>query len=183
MSVPERGAVTQATELRRRFDHTFAEAPPADGPPQEDLLAVGVAGDQYAIRLHEVAGLVSDRSITWLPGSVTEMLGVVGLRGGIVPVYDLGALLRYPRAATPRWLVIAAPSHVALAFDRFERHLRVARAAVSAASPHGAGPQSPCVREVVHVDGTVRPIIHMASVLDQIAVLVHQRPGRKGDDR
>lgn len=182
MSVLERQAATSVTELKRRFDQAFAEAPPAGGPAQDDLLAIRVAEDPYAIRLHEVAELVSDRGITWLPGSVTELLGVVGLRQGIVPAYDFRALLGYPRADVPRWLAIAATARVAFAFDRFEGHLRVARAAVCAASADGAA-QRPHVREVVRMDGSVRPVIHMASLLDQITVLVHQPPGRKGDDR
>lgn len=182
MSIREPQAVTSVIELKRTFDQTFAEAPPVEGRPHDDLLAVSVAGDPYAIRLPEVAGLVSDSKITWLPGSDAALLGLMGLRGTLVPVYDLRLVLGYPRAPVPRWFLIAAVTQVALAFDRFEGHLRVAREAVSPDAAPRAANQSPYLHEVVRIDQLVRPVIHLPSVLNQIAVLAHQRSGRKGSD-
>jgi purine-binding chemotaxis protein CheW len=164
------------------FDQTFAEAPRSDASPEDDFLAVSIGGDPYAIRLSEVAGLLSDRRVTWLPGSVTELIGLMSLRGVLVPVYDFRALLGYPRGAVPRWFLIAAATPVALAFDRFDGHLRVPRAAVSTGSAQSPATLLPCVHEVVRTHEFVRPIIHMPGVLDAIAELVRQRPGRKGND-
>lgn len=181
MSVHESEMVLRLAELKRMFDRTFAAAPCSDTSIQEDLLAVGVGGDSYAIRLSEVGGLLSDRNITRLPGSATELIGLMGLRGALVPVYDLRALLGYPGGPAPRWLLIAAAARVALAFDRFDGHLRVSREAVSAGSSRGAANHSH-VREVVRTADAVRPIVHLPSVLDAIAALVRRRPRRKGND-
>jgi purine-binding chemotaxis protein CheW len=183
MSVHEEEAETHATALERAFDRSFAEAPPSERPLQHDLLAIGVGGDPYAIRLHEVAGLLSEKPITWLPGAPTELLGVMSLRGAIIPVYDSRALLGYAQAAVPRWLVMAAAVRVAIAFDRFEGHLRVAPESISPGGQRGRDPQWPHVREVVRAGSLARPIIHLASILDRIAVLVPPRPGRKDSDR
>jgi chemotaxis signal transduction protein len=173
--------VARVGELKRMFDQTFAEAPRSDAEsPEGDLLAVSVGGDPYAIRLSEVAGLLSDRKVTWLPGSAIELIGLMGVRGALVPVYDLGALLGYSRAAVPHWFLIAAAVHVALAIDRFDGYLRVPREAVSTESAPSGAKHSPHVREVVRTAELVRPIIDMPSVLDAIAVLVRQRPGQKG---
>ena len=183
MSVPSTpSGPERVIELRRTFGQAFAAAPPVEGRPQDDLLAVRVGGDPYAIRQPEVAALLSDSQIARLPGSQAALLGLMGLRGALVPVYDLRLLLGYPRAPVPRWFLIAAAARVALAFDRFEGHLRVAREAVSTDAAPRAGNQSPYVQQVVRTDELVRPIIHLPSVLNQIAVLAHQRPGRKGGD-
>jgi chemotaxis signal transduction protein len=182
VSVHESEMALRLAELKRTFDQSFAAAPGTNSSAHEDLLTVGIGGDSFAIRLSDVAGLLSEAKVTRLPGSATELLGLMGLRGTLVPVYDLRALLGYPRASAPRWLLIAAAARVALGFDRFDGHLRLSREAVSAESSHGAANHSPYVREVVRTDHDVRPIVHMPSVLDAIAALVRRRPRRKGND-
>jgi chemotaxis signal transduction protein len=173
-------AAVNAAELKRRFDQTFADPPSSDAGPTIDFLAVGIGGDPWAIRLSEVAGLFSDRPVTLLPGSLTGLAGVIGLRGAVVPVYDLRVLLGYSGGALPRWLLMAANTPVALAFDRFDGHVRVARTAVAAESEGpGAAAQSPISREVVHAGGFARPIIRLASVLDGIAMRAQQHAGPK----
>lgn len=180
MNVHQPVTVAKVAELKRAFDRTFAEAPRSDASPRNDYLAVSVGGDPYAICISEIAGLLSDRKVTGLPGSVTELIGLTALRGDLVPVYDLRALLGYPRTSAPRWLVIAAATHVALAFDRFDGHLRVPREAVSTASSQSAATRLPSVREVVRTDESARPIIYIPAVLDAIGVSAHQQRGRKG---
>jgi chemotaxis signal transduction protein len=182
VSIHEPQPVAKVAELKRMFDQTFAEAPRSDASPEDDLLAVSIGGDPYAIRLSEVAALLSDSRVTWLPGSATELIGLMGLRGALVPVYDLRALLGYPRAPVPRWFLIVAATRVALAFDRFDGHLRVPRAAVSTGSAQSAATHLPYAHEVVRTHEFIRPILHIPAVLEAIAVLVRQWPGRKGND-
>jgi chemotaxis signal transduction protein len=67
-------------------------------------------------------------------------LGLVGVRGVVAPIYDLAQLLGYASVAAPRWVALlrgSAPFGVA--FERFERHLRVPTSDVTlAAAPHDA---------------------------------------------
>jgi len=88
-------------------------------------------------------------------------------------VYDLRVLLGHPKAGTPRWLLVSAPPQVALAFDRFDGHLRVPRVAIASAEPSDA--RSPHLRETVRSEGLVRPIIGIASVLEAIETLARGR--------
>jgi purine-binding chemotaxis protein CheW len=173
MSAEGSGQIMSVGELQQTFDRTFAEAPRADAAPQDDLLAITIGGDPYAMRLSEVAGLYPDRRFTWLPGSVPALLGVVGLRGALLPVYDLRTLLGYPKAVTPRWLAVVADGQVVLGIEQFDNHLRVPRLAIAEAGTGSAAGRPQPVREVVHTDGLVRPIIHLPSVLEAIAVMVH----------
>jgi chemotaxis signal transduction protein len=159
------GLVGRVEELRRAFDRSFAGAPPEDTEARCDLLAIRVAGDAYALRLDEVAGLFVDRAVTPLPTPVPELLGLAGFRAALVPVYDLRALLTYSAGDAPRWIVTTAgEAIVGLAFDRFEAHVRVSAGALAA----DASSAHRCVRQVARTADGVRPIIHLPSVLEVI---------------
>lgn len=161
------GMGERAASLRRAFDRAFAERPQKAVVTLEDLLAVRIATDAYAIRLTEINGLFANRKVVPLPSPSPELLGVVGFRGGIVPVYDLRALLGYPRAAAPRWLVLASrPDALGLAFDQFEGHLRLPREHIAPADLRDSAP--PHVREVARAPDLVRPIVSIASVVEAI---------------
>jgi hypothetical protein len=152
-------------ELRRAFDRSFSESVGSSTEVVCDLLAIRVAGDAYALRLDEVGGLFVDRIVTPLPSPVPELLGIVGFRAALAPVYDLPALLGYAGSEALRWMVsTAGVGGVALAFHQFEEHLRIPRSAL-AADRSGAHRH---VREVAHAGGATRPVIHLPSVVEAI---------------
>jgi chemotaxis signal transduction protein len=152
--------------LRESFDRSFAEPARLDVTPMEDLLAVRIGQDVFAIRLSQVAGLHAGKKMTRVPGADPALLGLAGFRGTMHPVYSLAALLGRLAEASPRWLVIAAAAPVALAFDGFERHLRVASATIR---PRDASAQDhPFARDFVPIQQFVRPILHLPSILDAI---------------
>lgn len=158
----------RAAMLRRAFDRSFAEAPSARSTLVEDLLAIRIGSNAYAVRLAEITGLFADKQVTPVPSPVPELLGIVGFRGAVTPVYDLRALLGHRGSGVPRWIVVAAALPVGLAFDHFEGHLRVPRDAIAATAgePGARG-------EVVRGDPT-RPIVAIPALLDTLA-----RPARE----
>jgi purine-binding chemotaxis protein CheW len=156
----------RAAELRRDFDRGFAEPVRVDAQVTEELLAIQVGAQPYAIRLSEVAGLFAGKAVTRVPGGHPALRGIAGFRGALLPVYDLRHLLGSADAETPRWLVIAAAAPVALAFETFIGQLRVPRADIL---PHAAQAVAPGhAREVVRTKDFVGPIMHLPSVLDAI---------------
>lgn len=120
---------TRADELRAEFDGAFQRAVDMTTPDVEDLIAIRVGGDPHAIRIAAVAGLFVDRRITRVPGRHPALLGLTGIRGTLVPVFDLATALGYARPSSSRWLVIAARAPLALAFEAYEGHTRVPRGA------------------------------------------------------
>jgi chemotaxis signal transduction protein len=160
-----------AAALRSLFDERFTVAAVSNPERLEDLLAIRVGADPYVLCLSEIAGLYADRRVVAVPGPVSQLLGIVGLRGTMAPVYDLAALLHYPSAASPRWMVIAGgPQPVGFAFESFEAHVQVARASLvndeeQATSAVTTGQH---VRGNVRVAGALRPIIHIPSVVETI---------------
>jgi chemotaxis signal transduction protein len=166
MSETLSGITKRAAQLRLEFDATFAEPVRLDTTLKEDLLAVRVDTQAFAIRLSEITGLFADKKVTPVPGGHPALRGVAGFRGAIVPVFDLQTLLGHGNAQAPRWLVVAAAAPVALAFEVFEGQLRVARDAIlPQASRREARSYA---REFVGTSNFVGPILHLPSVLDAI---------------
>jgi chemotaxis signal transduction protein len=171
----ERAATPGSADvLRRLFDEGFAAAATAEFARLEGLLAIRLGSDPYALRLSEIAGLHAGVKIVPVPSANAQLLGIVGLRGVMAPIYDLAALLGYAPAANPRWMVLARMSHpVGFAFETFESHLRVPETSLANdESGANAGDGGQHARRhaggAVRAAGALRPIIRMASVVELI---------------
>ena len=118
--------VERATDLRRVFDEAFSAAP--RGAPEEtlDLLAVRIAGDPYGFDARGLASLAPCPRVVPVPSRRLGLVGLVGIRGTLVPVYSLDVLLGYePSHSRAPWLALAGgPDPIALAFDELEGFLR-----------------------------------------------------------
>ena len=154
-----------AAEMRRAFDQGFAAAPPGDAAgATEDLLAIQVAGEAFVLRLRELAGLYRDRPVIRLPGPVPELIGIAGVRGIMVPVYGLGAILGHPRGEPGRWLVVVrGPDPLGLAVDTCDGLLRAPRPSV----PEEGNP-TPHLGPAVLAGGRLRRLVDLASVAEAI---------------
>jgi purine-binding chemotaxis protein CheW len=166
MNVIETPLNERAAELRSAFDRLFSQAPNGDIAVVEALLAIRVGSNPYLVRLTEVSGLFPDKKVTWLPSHVPELLGLAGLRGTVLPVYDLGMLLGCPKSAAPRWMLVTAGRPVGLAFDGFEGYLSVRPGAI--VPEVRAEARERHVREIVHTADLVRPLVSLASLLESI---------------
>jgi chemotaxis signal transduction protein len=157
----------RAAELRSAFDCAFSARRHVDDGVKHDLLAIRVGTEACAVRLSEITGLHADRKITSVPGSNAALLGIAGFRGALVPVYSLRTLLGQPESqAALRWLVIAAAAPIALAFEAFEGHLRVAADAIL---PEQSRSQSQNFsREFIRAQDVVRAVMHLPSILDAL---------------
>jgi len=155
----------RAAELRREFDRSFAVALSAEPTVMQDLLAVRLGGQCFALRLSEIAGLFADKKITRVPGANTALLGIAGFRGVIAPVYDLQSLLGLFGGKAARWLVIAAAAPVAFALEAFDGRFRVSSAAIT---PREGDAQRGFTKSFVLAGGVLRPVVELSHVLDAI---------------
>lgn len=129
-----RSVVSTAAQLQQAFDNTFALPPSLTSPEVEDLLIIQVAGDPYAIRLFDIAEIVSGRRVVSVPAGTPHLLGLAGIHGGIVPVFGLSSLLGYgPDPGPPQWMILCGSEDpIALAFSDFEGYLQLPRSALYA---------------------------------------------------
>lgn len=161
-------AGSPVARMRAEFDRAFAEPLPPRAEGLERLLAVGLGDGDYALRLSELAGLSAGKALTEGPGRAPGYLGLTGLRGVLVPVWDLAQLLGHPgQASQPRWLALAAAQpRWAAAFDRFEGTYSASAAQFL---PHqGGGAAAALTPQACDAGGRLRLVIDLASVLQTI---------------
>jgi len=164
-------ANTALLALRREFDAGFARAPQSARAAQENLLAIRVGADGYALRIQDIGGLHLDKPIVALPTPIAELKGVAGFRGRVAPVYDLAGLLGHALQPAPRWLVLTRGAEpVALAFAHFEGHFSIDALDLvrpAEANPAAASAQA-VVSDAVRHAGALWPIIDIAALVSAI---------------
>lgn len=160
----------RAGEMRRAFDQTFAQPVASAGEPTEELIAIRVADVAYAIRTREITGLVVDRTVVPVPTRAPELLGLVGIRGRVVPVFSLAVLLGHETdGERTRWLALCGHGHspsVALAFQQFDGHLRVRQQDLRPVAVDPA--RSEYADEMVATESVVRPLLRIPSLIEHL---------------
>jgi len=106
-------------ELRLSFDRAFAEELTPRSEQALSLLSIRVGRDPHAVRLADVAALEVRCAVTQVPSEHPELLGIAGLRGAVVAVFDLAALIGAASGEAP-WLLLAKGAPVAFAFAEFD---------------------------------------------------------------
>jgi chemotaxis signal transduction protein len=167
MTEEHAGAADSAAELRNAFDRSFAMPPAAAPDEAANFLGITIGASAYLLELSEITALFADTRIVPLPGAAGGCLGVAMLRGDVVAVYSLRALLGHATGdEQPRWLALAGRGPVAaFAFDKLEGHLRIPRADISLAqdaTPHGH------IRASAVIEGSPRPIIGVHALMDHL---------------
>jgi chemotaxis signal transduction protein len=157
-------------ELRDAFDRSFAERPATTRIATEDLIAIRVGGDPYAVRTAELSSVSTNRKIVTIPSRRSDLLGVAGIRGALVPVYGMASVLGYPETpSSHEWLALCGhPDLVALAFERLEGFLRVQQTDLHA--PERADGSRRHVSQVVRAGGIARLVVDMRSTLTALGI-------------
>jgi purine-binding chemotaxis protein CheW len=132
-------------ELRESFDRSFSEPQAERAEVMLSLLSIRVGRERYAVRLSDIGAIEADRIITPVPSEHSELLGIAGVRGAVVAVFDFASLLDLARPEAPRWLVLAKGAPIAFAFSAFDGQFVVSAAAFASAEAGRAGR----VRDVV----------------------------------
>jgi chemotaxis signal transduction protein len=149
-------------QLRREFDERFAAPAAVVGESLESLLSIRVAGERFAVRAVDIAELARCPEPTRVPSRSPALLGVIGLRGSVIPVFGLGALLGFAAQEPPRWIVrCEGDATVGLAFAAYDGHVRIRTADIDlsrgASRPHVAG--------VVVLEGSAHVVLDLKSLL------------------
>ncbi|MHB9111365.1 MAG: chemotaxis protein CheW [Thermoleophilia bacterium] len=62
------------------------------------FVVLSIAGETFAVEISKVREIIRVPHITWVPGSPDYVRGVINLRGSVVAVIDLAAMLGLPQA-------------------------------------------------------------------------------------
>jgi chemotaxis signal transduction protein len=160
---------SDVSALRRSFDEAFARAHRPRVTGLEDLLLVRIEGHPYALRIRELEGLHRAGKVVPLPSSSVELLGLAGIRGALVPVFSLPALLGYGGREPPAWLVLCQTAEarggeaMALGFGALDGHVRVGPDQICGAAD---GATRAHLQQVVRLPAGVCPLVEVRSIVD-----------------
>jgi len=167
----------RAADFRYAFDKTFASRHASGSEAGgEDFLMIRIGGDGYAIRLREITGLIKGRRVVACPSQAPEFIGIAGVRGMLVSVYSLPALLGYNISAEHApWLILcsdksleSAEGHIAVAFPEFSGFVHALPAQLhSGPDWDAASRQSMRTTQFLRVGDEVRPIVAISRLLTQ----------------
>jgi purine-binding chemotaxis protein CheW len=123
---------------------------------------VGIGREQYALPVGTVLEVVELGELTPVPGSPSEVVGVFNLRGQVIPVIDLAAMLDL-RAEEPERIVVVEleESSAGLAVDAVIDVGELPEASEQVDSPYLAG--------AVLLDGGLVGILDAAAILASVS--------------
>ena len=170
--MPKMGLSISAEQLREDFDQSFTRAVVSDATRWLDFLQIRLDDRVHVLALDEVACLQPLSWVTPIPGPLLALMGVIGHKGDIVPVYDLRIVLGYAAILAPRWMVLCRQPTLALAFDGFDKHVRCPDEAV--ARPAGGESAGDDIQMHLQLEGRNWPIVSLASVGNSIQYAARQ---------
>jgi chemotaxis signal transduction protein len=150
-------------ELRGNFDREFALPPRSTSVQTIGFLAIRLGAEPYAIRTAELIEVQVAPKLVALPGARREMVGLAGIRGRLVPVYDLAALVSHDEPEAKSWLAICGTDQpLGLTFDEVLGYIQ---AAPGDLYPTAEGERSGGhVPEVLRQDGATRMVVSISSI-------------------
>lgn len=129
MSQPPDLDLARVSELRRRFDASFA-SPPANAPALASRIAVRASGLVLSAPYAQLAHVARGLTITPWPSPRPGLIGIASVRGATplrFAVWDLAWIARHldpsapliPPVTAPEWVMVARTSYglLGLAFD------------------------------------------------------------------
>ena len=159
----------------------------------EDLVVLELAGQQYALPVRQVREVLPRAALTALPGAPAGVLGVLSLRGVMLPVLDLRQRLGLPSVPASlgqRIVVVEVPNAtVGLLVDAVTgivaRPSGAATDALADSPEPSLAKSDDVIRRVVEIDGRVVSILESraavgAGLVAYVAAIAPPAPGQTG---
>jgi chemotaxis signal transduction protein len=170
-------ANVSSAKLREEFDQAFARQRVREVEHGEDVLAVRLGRDAYALRISEVASVHVGARVVSVPTDLGSLRGIAAFRSNVVAVYDLGSLLGAraagdPHGPPPAIVLVRARSTVALAVTSVRGYARIDRGRLPvslAARQHPAH-----VVGVLQLGDTPTMLVDLSSVLETLFATIDQ---------
>lgn len=139
----------------------------------ERLVVLSLSGVEYAVTIEEAREVLRMVAINAVPGAPRWLLGIVNLRGRVVPVIDLRVRLGVPSAAiglsTPILIVDATAGPVGLVADAVAG---MAAVSLDAIEPYGGPDAATFVRAVCRDGGRLILMADVEAICAGVAAYV-----------
>ncbi len=164
----------EAPDLPELLGPATAPRAPEVAEVRREWLGFTLAGEEYAVELASVREILKAPVVTEVPRVPAHVMGVIMVRGEVIPVFDPRALLGLPRGAserTARVLVCdAGDGPCGLLVEAVSQVVRLAPSSVES-RPNGIGATS-----AEYISGIGRERDRLFILLDLAAVLRHAVP-------
>ena len=133
------------------------------------FLTFVVAAEEYGLEIARVREIIGMLPITPVPGSPSEMIGVINLRGKVIPVLSMRSRFGLPPADPHPHNVIIVVEHqqaeIGLAVDRVAEVARFTEAETEPPPAYGLAVDTTCVLAIGTTNNRIRILLDIARVL------------------
>lgn len=147
-------------------------AAPPSGHVTGTYLTFQVGVEEYGIEIFKVREIIGMLPITPVPGSPTEMMGVINLRGKVIPVISIRTRFGMPSAeAHPHNVIIVVENRqgeIGIAVDRVAEVARFTAGETEAPPAYGLAVDTTCVAAIGKSQGRIRILLDIARVLGDV---------------
>lgn len=137
---------------------------------QRQLLTFSLDNEEYALDIETIREIIKPREITEIPRAPDHILGILSLRGQVIPIYDLKQRLKLGRGdvtSTSRIIVCQHEDHVAgLLVDSITQVVRIARDGVEATPANMAGIDRSLLLGVGRCQGRFLILLNLTNIID-----------------
>lgn len=154
--------------------------PDADADRAQSYVVFRLGGEAYALEVLRVQEVLDVLAITEVPGASRSLLGVINLRGHVVPVYDLripfGLQVDPKPGRAPSVLIVEAEEGngsevTGLLVDRVSDVLEFSPEQVQAAPQLGLGKTTPFVRGLIRHQDAFLLVLDVDRVFSALATI------------
>ena len=151
-----------------------ATAQPVANRVAGTYLTFQVGSEEYGIEIFKVREIIGVLPITPVPGSPSEMMGVINLRGKVIPVVSIRSRFGMPAAEPhPHNVIIVVENsrgEIGLAVDRVAEVARFTEQDTEAPPAYGLAVDTTCVSAIGKSQGRIRILLDIARVLGDTAL-------------
>ncbi len=138
------------------------------------VIVVGIAGESYAVPMSDVREVVTDPLLTPLPGAPDAVVGLVNIRGEVIPVVDghalVGAVRHNGRHDRPSAVVVDTRlGAVAIVFDGVAGTAELQELIQPS--------ERPACRGVYGTGSGITALLHLEAALARVGLLLPEDAG------
>lgn len=137
---------------------------------QRQLLTFSLDKEEYALDIEAIREIIKPREITEIPRAPEHVLGILSLRGQVIPIYDLKQRLKLGRGvvtSSTRIIVCQDGDRVAgLLVDSITQVVKIAKDGVEATPANMAGIDRNLLLGVGRCQGRFLILLNLPNVID-----------------
>lgn len=160
-----------AALLKEDFSLDFTHPPETFKEPGERFVLIRLSNRRFALKMTEITQLHPAGQILKAPGSFPNALGVVGLRGHLVPVFNLAYFVGID-TQTHRWLAHVLPrpgtysDEFAITFEQQEGHREIQLNDIYPMSQ--TDKKWKCIQSLFRIESEMLEIINLTCIAEEI---------------